>query len=153
MIFDSVAHMDIYFSAVPGLKKVKEILDGGALKKAVPGQYSSGDPLVRYNVMAYATGASKSGNFEIHKKETDVHILLKGAERMELLWRKPLTVTAGYSAKKDAAFVSGKAALEYHAAPGFFALFFPGEPHASALRDGKISEVLKVVFKIRAPGG
>ncbi|MDR1318164.1 MAG: YhcH/YjgK/YiaL family protein [Treponema sp.] len=148
MIFDSIANMDLYFPAVPGLKKVKEILDSGVLKKAVPGQYSTDNPAVRYNVMAYTAKDSKSGIFEIHKKEIDIHILLKGAERMELIWRKPVTVKARYSAKKDAAFVTGKAALEYHAIPACFALFFPGEPHASAIRDGKSSEVSKVVFKI-----
>jgi YhcH/YjgK/YiaL family protein len=150
MIFDSIGNMDLYFSAVPGLKKVKEILNSGVLKKAVPGQYTTDDPAVRYNVMLYTANASKSELFEVHKKEIDVQILLKGTEHMELLWRKPVTVNARYNAKKDAAFVTGKSAVDYHAIGGCFALFFPGEPHASALRDGKSSEVLKVVFKIIA---
>ncbi|MDR1586180.1 MAG: YhcH/YjgK/YiaL family protein [Treponema sp.] len=148
MIFDSISNMDRYFTTVPGLKKVKEILDSGALKKVMPGRYTTDESSVRYNVMTYATKDSKADSYEIHKKEIDVQILLKGEERMDLLWRKPVTVKEKYSAKKDAAFVTGTSALEYHAVPGVFALFFPGEPHAGMLKDGKASEVLKVVFKI-----
>jgi YhcH/YjgK/YiaL family protein len=148
MIFDSISGMDRYFTAVPGLRKVKEILDSGVLKKAIPGQYTTNESSVRYNVMAYTTKVSKADSYEIHKKKIDVQIVLKGEERMDLLWRKPVRVKEKYSAKKDAAFVTGTSALECHAVPGMFALFFPGEPHAGMLKDGKASEVLKVVFKI-----
>jgi YhcH/YjgK/YiaL family protein len=148
MIFDSVSNMDKYFSAIPGLKTVKEVIDSGALKKIKPGLYETGDKNVRYNVMTYTAKNRQPKECEIHKKEIDVQILLKGNELMKLLWRRPVKITGKYDRKKDFSLVTGKAAVDYHAIAGVFAIFFPGEPHAAMMADGKSCEVLKVVFKI-----
>jgi biofilm protein TabA len=86
--------------------------------------------------------------YEAHKKEIDVQIVLKGAEKMKLIWREPVSVSTEYNAEKDFSMVSGKKAITYHASEGDFGLFFPGEPHASTIIDGKPEEILKVVFKI-----
>jgi YhcH/YjgK/YiaL family protein len=148
MIFDSIANLTLYAPLIPALKTVKEILDSGKLLSQTPGQYLTEDPKVRYNLQAYITKMEEPEFYEVHKKEIDAQIVLRGAEKMKLLWREPVLVSTEYNVEKDFSMVSGKKAITYHAASGDFGLFFPGEPHAATIIDGKPEEILKVVFKI-----
>jgi YhcH/YjgK/YiaL family protein len=149
VIIDQIANIKNYIPLVSGLKKVIEILESGALKGAVPGKYTTDDPSIRYVVMAYTTKIEKTDEYEIHRKEIDIQILLKGSERMDLILPEPVKLAKEYIAESDAGFVSGEKSVSYYASENTFAVFFPGEPHAPSLIDGDPSEVLKVVFKIR----
>ncbi|MDR1058129.1 MAG: YhcH/YjgK/YiaL family protein [Treponema sp.] len=148
MIFDSISHMSLYVPVIPGLKKVKEIIDSGALEAAAPGSYKTDDPSVRYNVMSTTTKDEEPREFEIHKKEIDVQIVLRGSEKMKTLWREPVRETKSYDGEKDFSMAGGTPGLTYHARNDTFAVFFPGEPHMANMADGKVTENLKVVFKV-----
>jgi YhcH/YjgK/YiaL family protein len=148
MIFDLISNMNRYFSDVPGLKKAKEIIDSGILNTIGVGQYKTDDPNVRYNVFTSTTKNKEADEYEVHRKEFDVQILLRGAEKMDLIWSEPVTITKEYKQDEDAAFVTGEPAVSYHATEKTFALFFPGEPHAPGLIDNRPCDNLKVVFKI-----
>jgi YhcH/YjgK/YiaL family protein len=148
MIFDTIAHLALYEPLIPGLKRVKEILDSGELLTQTPGQYSTGDPRVRYNLLSYTTKTEDPEFYEVHQKEIDVQVVLRGTEKMLLIWREPVLAGSEYDAEKDFSMVTGNRAISYRAAAGNFGLFFPGEPHAPALIDGKPEEILKAVFKI-----
>jgi YhcH/YjgK/YiaL family protein len=148
MIFDTVANLKLYEPLIPGLKKAGEILDSGELLTQAPGQYSTGDPKVRYNLQSYTTKTEKPELYEVHQKEIDVQVVLRGAEKMQLIRREPVSVSTEYDPDKDFSLVTGTREISCHAAAGNFGIFFPGEPHAPAIIDGEPQEVLKVVFKI-----
>jgi YhcH/YjgK/YiaL family protein len=148
MIIDTISNMAKYITVVPGLKTVITVIEGGTLPGIADGKYTTDNPAVRYNVMSYATKNENPGEYEVHRKEIDVQIILKGIERIDLVWPAPVGVTKAYNEDTDALFVTGEQALTYHGTDKTFALFFPGEPHAPSLADGVSADVKKVVFKI-----
>ncbi|MDD3904238.1 MAG: YhcH/YjgK/YiaL family protein [Sphaerochaeta sp.] len=148
MILDQISEMHCYIPTLPALKTVIEILASGKLETQSLGSYKTDDPRVRYNLFTYETTKHEAEEFEIHKKETDVQILLKGQERMDIASREGLETTCAYEESKDAFMAKGKKLLSYHAKNDTFAVFFPGEPHAPNLIDEQPNQVVKVVFKI-----
>jgi YhcH/YjgK/YiaL family protein len=148
MIIDLIENMKAYTKDIPSLKKVIAIIESGALKNIKPGQYTTDDKKVRYNVFGYETKETSAATFEVHRMESDVQILLSGKEKMDCAWPAPTETVIPYDEKKDASFVKGKVAFNLHAVPGTFVVFVPGEPHAPSLVDEQPSQVLKVVFKL-----
>lgn len=148
MIIDKVSDLHRYAPALPALKTVCTILESGVLKNQSFGSYKTDNPAVRYNLFTYHTEKTESDIYEIHRKEVDVQILLSGFERMDIASKDGLEIVQEYDPAKEAMFLKGRRQVSYHADTTTFALFFPGEPHAPNLVDGKPAEVVKVVFKI-----
>lgn len=148
MIIDSLSNLSCYISSVPELRLVQQILSEDLLSKEL-GFHQTSDPSLRYIIMTYQTEKKGADLYEIHKKETDVQILLQGTEVMEIGSRESFKTTVAYDAAKDAAFGPAESILTYRADQNHFALFFPGEPHAPNLIDKVQQRIIKVVFKIR----
>ena len=148
MIIDKLSDLRRYIPSLPALETVCSVLESGILKTQSFGSYKTDNPSVRYNLFTYHTEKTASDIYEIHQKEVDVQILLSGFERMDIASKDGLQTIEEYNQAKDALFSKGNKAVSSHADTTTFALFFPGEPHAPNLVDGKPTEVVKVVFKI-----
>lgn len=148
MILDQISQMKNYVSTLPALQHVIDILESGKLDSLELGNYSTEHKNLRYNLFTYKTEKNEASEYEVHRKEADVQILLKGHERMDIASRDVLTTTKAYDDTKDFLMVKGEKLLSYHANQDSFIVFFPGEPHAPNLVDEKTSQVVKVVFKI-----
>ncbi|GHV32604.1 beta-galactosidase subunit beta [Spirochaetia bacterium] len=148
MIIDSITNMDLYVHIVPGLKTVIKVIESGTLVTGALGEHPTDDPKVRYKLMEYTTKDEAPNNYEIHRKEIDVQILLKGKERMDLHWRDPVKTVIEFDEAADIGRVIGEPAISYHANTKTFAVFFPGEPHACNLTDEVSGKNRKVCFKI-----
>ena len=149
MIIDAIADMQRYFGALPQLRTVSHILS--TLDRHIEnGAYLTDDPAVRYNVMSYETKNDDASEYEVHRREIDVQVLLAGKETMKVASSSGLEITRPYDGQKDAGFVSGRLLAVHHAADDTFAVFFPGEPHAPCLIWDGPSDVKKVVFKLLA---
>lgn len=151
MIIDSITKLSRYAKAVPGLDTVVKIYNSLDWSQVPVGQYTTDDPLVRYNVFTYDAAAEVAEKAEYHRRDIDVQIILSGSEYMELSCELNDDVIADYDEKIEAGFIKNKGIVRYFADSGKFALFFPGEPHATSIKpsDG-VSAVKKVVFKIIA---
>ena len=148
MILDQISQMKNYVSTLPALQQVIEILESGKLDSLELGNYTTEHKNIRYNLFTYMTEKTEASEYEIHRKEADVQILLKGQERMDIASRDMLTATTAYDDEKDFYMAKGEKLLSYHAKQGSFVVFFPGEPHAPNLVDESSNQVVKVVFKI-----
>ena len=148
MIFDQISQMKNYVSTLPALKHVIDILESGKLDGMELGNHTTEYKYLRFNLFTYKTEKTEATEYEVHKKETDIQILLKGHEKMDVASRELLIETKAYDEDKDFFMVQGKKQNTYHARKGSFAIFFPGEPHAPNLMDETSSQVLKVVFKV-----
>ena len=148
MIIDNLSELPRYISVLPSLETVHSILERNILLTQNYGSYKTDNPTVRYNLFSYTTETEQAKQFEIHKKEIDVQILIQGHERMVIADQESFSPTIAYEQEKDASFGTGKAKVEYRADTSSFALFFPGEPHCCNLIDGSPAVVTKVVFKI-----
>ncbi|MDT4761083.1 YhcH/YjgK/YiaL family protein [Sphaerochaeta sp. PS] len=148
MILDQISQMHRYVSTLPALQQVLEILESGKLATLPLGSYTTDKPNLRYNLFTYKTEKQEASEYEVHRKEADVQILLKGFERMDIASTASFTPTTVYDPTKDFLMGKGEKQTSYHAKEGSFVVFFPGEGHAPNLVDEKSCDVLKVVFKI-----
>lgn len=148
MIFDSLDKLYLYEKSFPSLKTVSEILSEENLLEKAPGSYTTNDCNCRYNICEYNTVEGPK-DFEIHKKEADVQIMLKGEEYMTASDRLLSEKADTYNQEKDIHFVSGPEIIKYTGKPGYFAIFFPGEPHGPGIAIEKSIYAKKVVFKIK----
>lgn len=148
MIVDQISEMKNYVATLPALQHVIDILASGKLDTLKLGSYTTEHKNLRYNLFTYKTEKREATEYEVHRKEADVQILLKGFERMDVASRTMLTANTAYDEEKDFFMVQGEKLLSLHAKEDSFVIFFPGEPHAPNLVDETSSQVVKVVFKI-----
>ncbi len=148
MILDQLSQMKNYVATLPALQHVIDILESGKLDSLALGNYTTEHKNLRYNLFTYKTEKTEASQYEVHRKEIDVQILLKGHERMDIASREMLTATTAYNEEKDFFMATGEKLLSYHAKQDTFVVFFPGEPHAPNLVDETSSQVMKVVFKV-----
>ena len=148
MILDQISKMKNYVSTLPALQHVIDILESGKLDSLALGNYTTEHKDLRYNLFTYKTEKTEASQYEVHRKEADVQVLLKGYERMDIASRSLLTASTAYDDAKDFFMATGEKQLSYHAKEGSFVVFFPGEPHAPNLVDETSSQVVKVVFKV-----
>ncbi len=148
MIFDSLDNLELYLPLIPRMRSVIDVMDRGEVYEMECGSYQSKDPHVRYLISSYET-ESKEKPYEVHHKATDVEIMLKGEELMSVSWREAVKdADAPYDKDGDVQHTTGEPLIVWHAAPGRFALFLPGEPHKGGVAIGLPSKVKKITFKI-----
>jgi YhcH/YjgK/YiaL family protein len=98
----------------------------------------------------YVTKDPETANFEAHRKYIDIQYIISGSELMNAV---PLStadvIISPYDEVKDLEFMSIKNFVNHKATPSNFFIFFPGDAHRSQLKDGAVSQVRKVVIKLR----
>jgi YhcH/YjgK/YiaL family protein len=88
-----------------------------------------------------------AAGFEYHAQFTDVHLCLRGRERMG--WREGpagLAVRAAFKPDEDFGLYEGTPEEFIPMVIGRFVIFFPGELHAPLIADG---ELTKICVKVR----
>ena len=83
--------------------------------------------------------------FEAHKRYLDVHVMLKGAERVDIAHPDGLTL---FEQKGDFYGYRGEAEQSLILRPGDFLVVFPGDAHRIKIAAGEPAPVSKAVFKI-----
>ncbi len=89
-----------------------------------------------------------STKWESHHNYIDLHLVIKGEEKIGVAPITNLTVTMPYDASKDLVNYSGEGKF-YTALPGTFFLFFPGEAHRPNITTNGNKSDKKLVIKIR----
>lgn len=146
MIYDSLTHLSLYSSVLPQLPEVVRMLSSGNLD-LTPGAHKTGVDGLRYNVACYETLESDK-EYEIHRKEVDVQVMLSGVECIDSSPRALASLAGPYSDKDDCALVQGDRNARIILSEGMFAIYFPGEPHKPGLAYRASEKVKKVIFKI-----
>ncbi len=145
MIFDSIENLALYGSAIPCLSQVLELLESG-MHDIPKGSYSTDTPGLRYNVAQYQP-TTEPKQYEIHKREIDLQVMLSGDEQI-LTASRALAKEAGpYDSAGDCMLVDGDSNGSSVLTEGTFAVYYPGEPHKPGLFATQ-QEVKKVIFKI-----
>ena len=82
--------------------------------------------------------------YESHKKYLDIHVMVKGCERVDIANPEGLTL---YESKGDFYGYHGDAEQSVLLRPGDFLVVFPGDAHRLKIAVDKPEPVSKVVFK------
>jgi YhcH/YjgK/YiaL family protein len=122
------------------------------LQRAAAGDFSAGKTVIVPDEV-WATVVEKPGRvpqaagFEYHAQFADVHLCLRGRERIG--WRENadgLTVRSAFNPADDFGLFAGTPEEFVPLAGARFAIFLPGELHAPLIADG---ELTKVCVKVR----
>ena len=108
-------------------------------------RYIQGDELyvTRFD---YETIPLEESFFEAHRQYLDIHIMVRGSERVDISHPDSLSL---YESKGDFFAYHGEAEQSLTLKEGDFLVVFPGDAHRIKVSIGDSQSVSKVVFKLR----
>ena len=147
MIIDSLVNLKKYKKLIPDIEVITQYLNNTDLSQISQGEHKI-SPTIRCLVSEYIADKESTSLQELHKKEIDLQIIIKGKERFSS------SISVGKIIKPfdgihDVAFQASIDQIVFEADNTMFVIFFPYEPHYCSLltKEGK-SNVKKCVFKI-----
>ena len=93
----------------------------------------------------YATLPLAETFYEAHKRYLDIHIMIKGEERVDISHPDTLTL---FEHRDDFYAYRGEAEQSLTLKPGDFLVVFPGDAHRIKIQANGAQNVSKVVFKV-----
>lgn len=105
------------------------------------------------NVHTYSTKLREECCFEGHRDYIDLQYVIRGGEFIEWNLKNELESFGSYDAERDFQFFKDPpepSQTQVHLKAGYFVIFFPEDGHCPQIHDGKESEVLKAVVKIKS---
>ena len=148
MIYDSLAHIDVYQNAHPGVYKGLKLLAETDFSQLEDKRYEvDGDDLFFF-LQSYET-KSENPTPESHKKYIDIQCVLSGGEAMDVGALEDMTEIAEARPEGDIWLHHGPADSRVTLTPGKFAVLFPGDAHAPGIALGEITPCRKVVVKVK----
>lgn len=152
MIFDVLTEAPLYHALGP---RIRAGLDWLARRDpALPvGRHEIAGDDVFALVQQYDTVDPRERQFESHRNYLDIQFIAAGVETLYYAPVRELTVTTPYNPEKDFSLHADPAvATPLRARAGMFALFSPHDAHKPGCRDGDVSQVSKIVVKVRVAG-
>ena len=144
MIFDSIENLKNYGDV---FKEVAEFIVNNDLANLAVGKYEISDKAF-VSIQEYMTKPQADTVCEVHKKYTDLQLILGGSERMLFATNTSNDPRFPFNEEKDVAHHTASQALECIVLPGWFCVYFPGEFHKPGLCITEPAAVRKALFKI-----
>lgn len=148
MVYDSIDHCHLYDAINKNFGKAFNFLKNSNLSKMENGRYEIDGDDVFAIVQSYETKEMDDGKWEAHKKYIDIQYMVEGKELMGFADAKNLTVSQDYNEEKDILFFKGEGNF-VTAVPKYFTIFFPNDAHMPGMTEETISNVKKVVVKVK----
>jgi len=148
MIIDKIENSKLYEGISQRIKEAFEYIRNTDLKNIKPGKYEIDGENIFALISEYKTKAESEGKLEAHRKYIDVQCVISGEE---LMGYAPLGIQQflePYKDENDIVFFKGEKSFT-KVSSGMFAIFFPEDVHMPGMSTGKISDVKKLVIKVR----
>ena len=145
MIFAKLTDAADYRGIHPRLDRVIDCLNEEFLNKVGTQTQKLEDDLLYVTRFDYETIPLEEAFFEAHKKYLDVHLMMSGAERVDISHPDVLTL---FDHKDDFYAYQGEAEQTLLLTPGSFLVVFPGDAHRIKVQVEGPENVSKVVFKL-----
>jgi len=148
MIIDKIENSKLYEGISQRIKEAFEYIRNTDLKNIKPGKYDIDGENIFALISKYKTKAESEGKLEAHRKYIDVQYVISGEELMGFAPLGDQIILEPYKEESDISFFKGEKSLTKVSA-GMFAIFFPEDVHMPGISTGKISNVKKLVIKVR----
>jgi YhcH/YjgK/YiaL family protein len=148
MIIDKIENSKLYEGISQRIKEAFDYIRNTDLKNIKPGKYEIDGENIFALISEYKTKAESEGKLEAHRKYIDVQYVISGEE---LMGYAPLGIQQfleSYKDENDINFFNGEKSFT-KVLSGMFAIFFPEDVHMPGISTGKISNVKKLVIKVR----
>jgi YhcH/YjgK/YiaL family protein len=148
MIIDKIENTHIYKNIGERIGKSFEYIKATELKTLSAGKYPIDGENIFALVSEYKTKSEQEGKLEAHKKYIDVQYVIEGEELMGYAPLGNQKIIEPYKEENDIVFFNGDKTF-IKISEGMFAIFFPEDVHMPGISTGKISDVKKLVIKVR----
>ena len=118
------------------------------MKNTEPGRYEIDGENIFALINEYKTKSELEGKLEAHRKYLDVQYVIEGEELMGYTPIGSQQILEPYKEENDIIFFKGEKSFT-KVSSGMFAIFFPEDIHMPGITSGKISDVKKLVIKVR----
>ncbi|NWG27553.1 MAG: YhcH/YjgK/YiaL family protein [Ignavibacteriaceae bacterium] len=148
MIIDKIENAHLYKKIGERISKSFDYIKTTDLKNLPTGKYLIDGERIFALVSEYKTKPESEGKLEAHRKYIDVQYLIEGEELMGYAPLNGQEILDPYKEENDIIFFTGDKSFTKVTA-GMFAIFFPEDVHMPGINTGKISDVKKLVIKVR----
>lgn len=148
MIIDKIENAYLYKNISERISKSFEYIRKTDLKSLPTGKYAIDGENIIALVSEYQTKPESAGKLEAHRKYIDVQFVISGEELMGYAPLGEQQVLEPYNQENDIIFFKGDKSFT-KVSEGMFAIFFPEDVHMPGISTGKISDVKKLVIKVR----
>lgn len=147
MIMADISDAARYRGIHPRLDRALELLNDEFLHSVGTVSTRIDEDRLYATLNEYETVPTEESFFEAHRRYIDIHVLLKGVERVDIANPERL---CEFEHKDDFYAYHGDAEQTVFLRPGNFLVAFPGDAHRIKLQANGPCSVSKVVFKILA---
>jgi YhcH/YjgK/YiaL family protein len=148
MIIDKIENAHLYKDLGERISKSFEYIKATDLKTLPAGKYPIDGENIFELVSEYKTKPESEGKLEAHRKYIDVQYVISGEELMGYVPLGGQRILDQYKEENDIVFFTGDKSFT-KVSEGMFAIFFPEDVHMPGISTGKISDVKKLVIKVR----
>jgi YhcH/YjgK/YiaL family protein len=148
MIIDRIENSGLYLNLGNRIAKALKYLNSTDLSGIKPGRYEVEDDNIYAIVNEYKTKDAKDCVLEAHRKFIDIQYIYSGVELVGVTSLINQIPVEEYDETRDCVFFNEETSFVKMTA-GMFAVFFPGDLHMPGVKADSISEVKKVVIKVR----
>ena len=132
----------------PDIKKCFQYYKQNDLASIKPGSYEIEGHRIFVNIDEYKTQPEQERFWEGHRKYIDVHVLIKGTERIDTAFKENMRENP-YDEQKDMLTLTGETqASVYMLRAGDFLICYPEDIHKTAIHAELQNKVKKCIFKI-----
>lgn len=151
MIYTDINHVKQYLGIHKNLDTAIDYILTHRLDELKNGSNAIDEELVFANRFCYMTLPETETIFESHLIYADIHLLLKGHEKIGVTSVEDLTVTRK-ELKEDQVDCYGNVAVYFPLRHDKILILFPGEAHMVKIMDQTRTQVEKVVIKVKMEG-
>jgi len=147
MVIDKIENYKLYEGLGERIAKGLKYIKDTDLLQTESGTYKIDGDNIFAMVQEYDTKELCDAKLEGHFKYIDIQYVIRGVERMGVTPMRDQALISKND-EDDYAFYEGDAPL-FVVEAGMFAIFFPGDLHMPCIKVNEISNVKKVVVKVR----
>lgn len=148
MIFGNINQLETYGFLGEDILACFTYAKTHVLKERKPGTYPIDGERFYVNIAEYTTAPEEEKFWEAHRKYLDIHLLLKGTERIDLGFIKDMEQKE-YVPGEDFLPLEGEAAARITLGEGDFLVCFPEDGHRTGVAARKPQNIKKAIFKVQ----
>lgn len=148
MIIDKLTNAGLYSQINKRIASALKYLKNSDFENVETGRHNIDGDNIYALINDYMTKSRTEANLESHKKYIDVQYISKGSELMGYAALKGQSPVKEYDEEKDYLLFDEEPSFITFS-EGMFAILFPDDMHMPGIAAGALSEVRKIVVKVK----
>lgn len=148
MIFGNMDNLQDYSFLEANIRACFAYAQANNLLEYAKGSYAIDGDALKVNIAEYTTSAAETRIWEAHKAYLDLHLMLRGKERIDTNHIQNMSV-GDYQPARDFVPMDGNGNCSLILAPGDFLICYPTDGHRTGICVEGPEDIKKAIFKIK----